>query len=94
MVNIKQLGVLSKSKPFHIIQWRLVPTGTNGGVSLLGTVASAAGGIFVACVYVGVVLVLFPNRFSIQIAIKIVLIGFISGFGGSIVSLFYYFNFE
>jgi len=40
-----ELGMLSKSQPFLIsAPWRKVPCGTNGGVTLLGTLWGAIGG--------------------------------------------------
>ena len=48
-----ELGILSTKKPRLITSLFLkeVPPGTNGGVSLLGTVASLTGGIFIALTY-------------------------------------------
>ncbi|KAG8985999.1 hypothetical protein FRB90_004285 [Tulasnella sp. 427] len=40
-----ELGVLSKSPPILITTFKRVPPGTNGGLSLLGTSASALGGV-------------------------------------------------
>ena len=42
-----ELGILSKSKPRLITTLKQVPPGTNGAISLVGTVASIAGGAFV-----------------------------------------------
>lgn len=45
-----ELGILSKSKPRLLTSWnfRQVPPGTNGGVSLVGTLAGFAGAFVVA----------------------------------------------
>eukprot|EP00727_Mastigamoeba_balamuthi_P001530 m51a1_g11374 hypothetical protein (221) ;mRNA; r:21515-23585 len=42
-----ELGILSRTAPVLVTTWRRVPAGTNGGVTVLGTVASAAGGVVV-----------------------------------------------
>jgi uncharacterized protein (TIGR00297 family) len=43
-----ELGILSKSSPVLITQpWRKVPSGTNGGVTLMGFVWSALGGLLI-----------------------------------------------
>ena len=41
-----EIGVLSNQQPRLILGFRQVPRGTNGGVTLLGTAAAAAGGMF------------------------------------------------
>lgn len=46
-----ELGVLSASAPRLVTTLRRVPPGTNGGVSLLGTAASALGGAFIGALY-------------------------------------------
>lgn len=46
-----ELGVLSASAPRLLTTFTRVPPGTNGGVSLLGTVASALGGAFIGALY-------------------------------------------
>ena len=43
-----ELGILSKSKPRLVTQpWKIVPSGTNGGVSILGFVWSGMGGLII-----------------------------------------------
>ncbi|KAG9400498.1 Transmembrane protein 19 [Aphanomyces cochlioides] len=46
-----ELGVLSKSSPILITRCKTVPPGTNGGISLLGTAAAAAGGTFIGVLF-------------------------------------------
>ena len=48
------MGILSQSKPRLVttLFLRQVPHGTNGGMSLLGTIASGCGGAFIGMVYV------------------------------------------
>lgn len=43
-----EIGMLSKSFPRLVTTWRRVPTGTSGGVSATGLVATVAGALFVA----------------------------------------------
>ena len=46
-----EIGILSKTEPILITTLRRVPSGTNGGISFLGTFASAMGGTFIGCVF-------------------------------------------
>lgn len=49
-----EVGVLAASRPRLVTTFfiRAVPAGTNGGMSLLGTAASAAGGFFIGLLFV------------------------------------------
>lgn len=82
------MGILSTSKPRLITSLflRQVPHGTNGGVSLLGTIASAAGGLFI-----GIVFWFMSYIVHIQSPVSqmpILLVGIISGFLGSLYDSF------
>jgi uncharacterized membrane protein len=46
-----EIGILAKQQPILITTFRRVPSGTNGGISALGTLASAAGGAFIGLVF-------------------------------------------
>mmetsp|Transcript_13917 Transcript_13917/g.20894 ORF Transcript_13917/g.20894 Transcript_13917/m.20894 type:complete len:302 (+) Transcript_13917:57-962(+) len=47
-----ELGILAKSVPFLVTApWRCVPPGTNGGITIAGTLASILGGTFIGLVY-------------------------------------------
>ena len=52
-----ELGILSKSKPLLITTLKPVPPGTNGAISLMGTIASIVGGALVGVV-TGITLIL------------------------------------
>ncbi|MBL0386214.1 DUF92 domain-containing protein [Tumebacillus sp. ITR2] len=42
-----EIGGLSQTEPRSILTLKKVPTGTSGGISLLGTLATMAGGLFI-----------------------------------------------
>jgi uncharacterized protein (TIGR00297 family) len=46
-----EVGVLSRKRPFHLKEWRLTEPGLSGAVSLLGTIAAAAGASLIAYVF-------------------------------------------
>lgn len=48
-----ELGILNTRPPFLVSQpWRTVPPGTNGGVSVLGFIWSAVGGLVIGVCYI------------------------------------------
>lgn len=48
-----ELGILAKSKPRLVTApWKVVPKGTNGGVTIIGLLAGALGALFISIVTV------------------------------------------
>eukprot|EP01038_Epipyxis_sp_PR26KG_P010954 gene10954-14709_t len=88
-----EVGILSKSKPRLVttLFLREVPKGTNGGISILGTLASTAGGCFIGVIFwiVPIITKLFQslsiNGNDIYRESPIILIGALSGFLGSLI---------
>lgn len=76
-----EVGILSKAKPRLVttLLLREVPHGTNGGMSLLGTVASFAGGLFI-----GLIFFMFEYMFSNSQQYRLIIFGGICGFFGSL----------
>ena len=79
--------MLSKSKPRLITTGNFVPVGTNGGVSVLGLLASVGGGLFVGVAY-WISAILFTNATLSQW--PVILVGTFSGLIGSVVRTKYY----
>ena len=79
-----ELGVLSKSDPRLVTKpWKKVAPGTNGGISKIGLLASAVGGLLMGLTH-GMFL---PLGSTIQTRIKEIttlsIVGLIGGLGGS-----------
>lgn len=81
-----ELGILSKSMPVLVTQpWRRVPSGTNGGVTLLGFFWSTVGGLII-----GISTILLDSLAGISPLQALQLLGFTSASGllGSLVDSF------
>jgi uncharacterized protein (TIGR00297 family) len=85
-----ELGVLSASAPILITRpWRTVPTGTNGGVTWVGTAASLGGGLLIGVVFFGLGTALQPTALrhasTTTAQWPLVLLGAAAGVVGSLV---------
>jgi uncharacterized protein (TIGR00297 family) len=60
-----EIGVLSRAQPVSLLRFRPVRRGVSGGVSLLGTLASLGGALFISLVFavVNLRLGIFPGAF-------------------------------
>ncbi|KAF8910231.1 integral membrane protein DUF92-domain-containing protein [Mucidula mucida] len=76
-----ELGILSPGKPRLVTTWRPVPPGTNGGMSVGGTIASVVGGATMGVV-MGVVVAL--EGCSWAVLPQMVLWGALGGGAGSL----------
>lgn len=81
-----EVGILATSKPRLVTTFflREVPPGTNGGMSLLGTAASAAGGLFIGTLFTGLSF-FFQQEDSELVQYPMLLVGLISGVLGSLI---------
>jgi len=82
-----ELGVLSRGKPRLITTWKPVPPGTNGGMSVGGTLASVVGGALIG-VLMAVTLVAENVRCRgswSAVVVELVFWGSFGGFFGSLV---------
>ncbi|KAF2447767.1 hypothetical protein P171DRAFT_429384 [Karstenula rhodostoma CBS 690.94] len=78
-----ELGILSRSKPRLVTApWRIVPPGTNGGVSLAGLSAGLLGGFIIAIT--STLLIPFCDNWSFGDKIKYTQAIALAGLGGSI----------
>lgn len=77
-----ELGVLSKSNPISILNFKRTERGISGSISLLGTLASFFGALFIAIIFVTGLSIM--NDYKDEIY-KYILIVTLSGFLGSII---------
>ncbi|XP_059834419.1 transmembrane protein 19 isoform X1 [Hypanus sabinus] len=77
-------SVASKKQPRLITTWEKVPIGTNGGVTLVGLVASLLGGTVVGLAYLLTQLIFVDDLDSSPPQWPVVLYGAAAGFFGSI----------
>ncbi|TFK35853.1 integral membrane family protein [Crucibulum laeve] len=80
-----ELGILSRSQPRLITTFRPVPPGTNGAMSVGGTIASVVGGLIVGAL-VGGTLVLENAACGVGVLVETVGWGMAAGGIGSLVS--------
>lgn len=92
-----QLGILSNKKPvLATAPWRVVPPGTNGGISAWGTFASALGGTWMSAVFIGSLWLwngacsagssTTLHHLSVPGVVYLAALGTFAGFAGSMVS--------
>ena len=82
-----ELGILSTSKPRLVTTLfiREVPHGTNGGMSILGTMASMAGGAFIGIVFWAMSTLINSDNLHSPKQYPMILVGLICGFLGSLI---------
>ncbi|XP_047430808.1 transmembrane protein 19 [Mugil cephalus] len=80
--------VLSQSRPRLITTWKEVPTGTNGGVTPVGLVASLLGGTVVGVAYFITQLLTVPDLHLSDPQWPIVVYGGVAGLVGSLLDSF------
>ena len=80
-----EVGILSKEKPRLVTTFQEVPHGTNGGISVLGTFASMAGGAFIGIIFWVMSLRGFDDKIDQPSQYPMILVGLLSGFLGSLI---------
>lgn len=84
-----ELGINSKDSPRLVTTLQKVPKGINGAISLYGTMMSILGGLFISISTI--IIVIIRGGLSIissNIMIKIIILGMICGFVGSLIDSF------
>ena len=84
-----EVGSVIGGTPRLITNWRVVPKGTNGGVTLIGTLCSAAGGLLVGVAYwITEAVIIKLNSDTISTTLSVIpyaIIGTSAGLFGSLV---------
>lgn len=81
-----ELGILSSEEPFHVLTFKRVPHGTNGGISKIGTIASVVAGlIYGIIIYSYILIQKFFYNFSLENQYKIIFFTIFSSTFGSII---------
>ncbi|KII89996.1 hypothetical protein PLICRDRAFT_159289 [Plicaturopsis crispa FD-325 SS-3] len=80
-----ELGILYPTAPFLVTTWKRVPPGTNGAVSLGGTIASAVGGAIMGVVAAATIA--YTGRCAGG-EVEMLLWGAMSGYNGSFIDSF------
>jgi len=70
-----EIGALSKSQPISVITWKRVRSGTSGGISCLGSVASLAGATLIGLI----------SSLYFHLDYRYIVVGAIAGFLGAMV---------
>lgn len=78
-------SVAGPSRPRLITSWEEVPAGTNGGVTLVGTLSSIVGGAIVGLGYYTGIVLTFAYNSRPPCQWFVIVVGAIAGFVGSIV---------
>jgi uncharacterized protein (TIGR00297 family) len=72
-----ELGVLSRSRPRLVTNWKRVDPGTSGGISLMGSASALAGGLLIA---------LLANLFQDQdLSYSLIILITLAGFAGAMI---------
>jgi uncharacterized protein (TIGR00297 family) len=74
-----EIGVLSRGKTRYIINLKEAPRGSSGAITLLGTLASLLGAMFIAFTFI----IVYALSFGLTVE-SVLLYGFIISFGGFI----------
>lgn len=70
-----EIGALSKSQPISVITWKRVRTGTSGGITWLGSLASLAGATLIGLI----------SSLYMQLDYRYIVAGAIAGFAGAMI---------